>query len=117
AAFVHCEPKLLAGLLQLADPDQELAEMEADALRAREAGRQRAKPGERQRRLCLREQSDGRCHRWLGFGRREPRGRSELALGGDRPAETLQRGTVEELRTNAFAAGPTGERGELSRRR
>src|SRR5581483_152796 len=49
----------------------------------------------------------------LGVVRREPRGGRELALGGDRPVQLLERGAVEELRAHASCSGLRPEEREL----
>jgi len=74
------ETQLATRLVQQPNPEQELAEMKAHALGARKAGRERAEPGERERRLRLREEADRGGDLALGVVRREPRGRRELVL-------------------------------------
>src|SRR2546427_12710263 len=103
--FAVGKSQLLARLFQIADPEQELPEVEAHALGARKTGRQRAEPREGEGRLRLREEADRGGDLRLGAFRSEPNGRRELALGGDRPSEPLQRGAVEQLSPNAAGAG------------
>ena len=79
--FAVSEPQLLACLVELSDPKEELAEVEADALRARKTGCQRAEPGEREGRLRLREEADRGGDLGLGVVRGEPGGRREFELG------------------------------------
>src|SRR5947208_13031871 len=109
------ESKLLASLVELADPDQELAQMEPDGLGTGKARCQGAEPREGEGRPGLREEADRRGGLCLGVVRSHPRGRCELALGRDRPPEPLERGAVQQLRSDAALGGP-GERGELARR-
>src|SRR5204862_3875341 len=60
------EPKLLASLVELADPDQELAQMEPDRLRTRKARCQGAEPRESDGRSGFREEADRRGGLCLG---------------------------------------------------
>src|SRR6266567_4163830 len=72
------KPKLAAGLVELPDPEQELAEVEADTLGARKSWRQRPEPGEGKGRVRLREEADRSGALRLGVARGELRGRCEL---------------------------------------
>src|SRR5512132_20844 len=111
------EPQLLACLVQLSDPKEELAQVEADALGARKTRRQRAEPGERKGRLRLREEPDCGGDLRLGVVRGEPRGCGELAFCRDGSPEPLQRRAVEQLPPKATVAGAALQGGELFRRR
>ena len=88
--------------------------MEADALRARKAGRERPEPGEGELGLGLREEADRGGGLRLGNARSEARGGRELPFRGDRPAEALQCRAVEQLRLDVAAAGCPLERSELT---
>src|SRR5213082_835324 len=105
------ESKLLASLVELADPDQELAQMEADGLRTRKTRCQGAEPRESNGRSGLREEADCRGGLCLGVVRSHFRGRRELALGREGLPEPPQRGAVQQLRSDASLRGP-GEGGE-----
>src|SRR3954468_22188976 len=107
--------ELLARLLDLRRPEQEHPEVEADGLRVREDAGQRAEPAERGRGVCLVEAADRDGDACVGVVRREAGGRGELALGGERPAELLQRGPVEQLRVRAAPRRPRSEGRHLLR--
>ena len=91
--------------------------MEAHGLGLREDPCQRPEPAERARRLRLVEAADGLGDTRVGVVRREPHGGGELPLGGDRPAEPLQHGAVEQLRVRPAVSGARAQGGELLRAR
>ena len=87
--------------------------MESHGGRLRELPRQGAESGEGTLRRILPIAAHGGGHLCLGIPRREGGGRRELALGGNRPAEPLEREAVEQLRPHVAATGGTLERLEL----
>ena len=62
------------------------------------------------------EAADGGGDVRVGVVRGEPGGGGELPLGGDRPAEPLQRDAVQELRVRPAVRGARAQGGELLRR-
>jgi len=113
AAICVGDAQLAAGLLEQSDPERELTEVKADALRAGKADGEWAELRESERRLRLREEPNGGGCLRFGIARREPRGLGELALGRDRSSEPLECGSVQELRVDPTAAGVAGQRREL----
>src|SRR5207247_1964688 len=99
-----------ACLVELSDPKEELAEVEADALGAPKTGRQRPQPGEREGRPRLREEPDCGGDLRLGVVRGEPRGCGELVLCGDRSPEPLQRRAAGAASPSRTATRPTRPR-------
>src|SRR5437764_170189 len=96
-----CLLQLFAGLVELVDPEQEDAEVEAHRLGMRKDDRERAEAAERERRARLVEEPDRRGDPGIGVVRRLAGGGGELPLGRDRVVETLQRDAVEDLRAGS----------------
>ncbi len=110
-AFPSREPELARPSLDLAEPEQQQAEVEADGRGMRELLGQRPEPGERPLRMVLVEAADGCGNLGLGVVRRE-RGRlCEDPLRRERPSEPLERDPVQKLRPNT---PPARERRELT---
>src|SRR5437868_11109875 len=95
--------ELGSGLLELVDPEQENAEMEAHGLRMREDADERAEPAERQRGIRLVEEPDGRRDAGVGIVRRLTGGGGELPLRRARVIEALQSDAVEDLLVGSAA--------------
>ena len=91
--------ELPAGIGDVADPEQEHAEVEADGLRTREAARERAQPGEGEPPAAiLVEAGDGGGGQRLGIGRCAPQRVVERTPRRDGPAELLERDAVAKRR-------------------
>jgi hypothetical protein len=84
--------------------------VEADRCCFRERAREGAEPGERALRGVLAVAGDGSRHAGVDVSGCEGGGGGELPLGGDGPAEPLQREAVEELGADVVAARSPLER-------
>src|SRR5256885_13483768 len=94
-AFRAGHGQFVTGTGQVAEVDEEEAEMEPDGLGMRESPRKRPEPGESSGRTLLVVAADGRCGEGLGVVRRGPRGRDELSFGRDWAQRLLERRPTE----------------------
>ena len=83
--------------------------MEAHRGGPRKALCERAQPRERLRGPILVEVADRHRRQRLGIVRRQRGGALELATGGERPAEPLQRGAEEQGVADAAVLGPPAQ--------
>jgi len=92
------QAELFPGLGDLAEPEEEEAEVKPNRDSVRKPAREGAEPGKRARRVVLVEEPDGRGGLGFGVGRVGLRCGRELALRRNRPVEALESDAVEDLR-------------------
>src|SRR5438067_4581641 len=103
------ELQLLCSMFPVADPEEQIAEVEADDGGLWKTFDERAELREGARGVVLRETADGGGGERLGIAGRDRGGGCERALGGDRAAETLQREPVVDARGDVVPARAAAE--------
>src|SRR5690348_12738157 len=104
------ELQLLCSLFVRADPDEQVAEMEADDGGVRKTFRERPELREGARRMVLREAADGCGGERLGIVGRDRGGGCECTLGGERAAEPLEREPVVDAGDDVVAERTPAQR-------